>query len=134
MNQVTVHLPYGASVAVKIEANAVFPQRVTLAWDSASKTVTGAGENEQLLLAFELDTPSDGPDPKGYPVVVSISSIVNGREVPSNVAFGDCDILYYNVILVVSEDYLDNDWNDAVVSFTWWASPEVRRDDGPANG
>jgi len=29
-------------------------------------------------------------------------------------------VVYYWLAMVISEDYLDNDWNDAVVQFSWW--------------
>jgi hypothetical protein len=32
----------------------------------------------------------------------------------------------YSIAMVVSEDYLDNDWNDAVVQFSWWLPPSAR--------
>jgi hypothetical protein len=34
--------------------------------------------------------------------------------------------MYYTLALVISEDYVDNDWNDGVVMFSWWDSPTVR--------
>ncbi len=34
--------------------------------------------------------------------------------------------MYYNLILVVSEDYIDNDWNDAAVTLTWWVPSQTR--------
>ena len=76
---------------------------------------------------FSITTPDHSSNPLGYRVTVQIeSSNEGGQYQPSQVFSGSCGVMYYSLVLVVSEDYVDDDWNDAVVQFTWWTPPTLR--------
>jgi hypothetical protein len=61
-----------------------------------------------------LQIPAGGSSPRGCKVRVAINTW-DGREwTPSSVMQASDTIMYYEATLVVSEDSIDNDWNDAV--------------------
>jgi hypothetical protein len=86
---------------------------------------TGSGESDTPIGNGVISTAGNGSSPRGYQVTVSVESFFNGSWQPSSVMQGSTSIMYYNLILVVSEDYIDNDWNDAAVTLTWWVPSQT---------
>ncbi|WP_431113331.1 fucose-binding lectin II [Variovorax paradoxus] len=131
-NTATVYLPLNTFVSVACYTNASFQQQVTITPETGSPTVlTGSGEHNAPMPGgtFSLTTPSSSQSPYGYRMTVSVQSMQpNGQWAPSQVSQGSCAVMYYSLAMVVSEDYLDQDWNDAVVQFSWWIPPSARSD------
>lgn len=129
-NVATIYLPLNTFVSVQCFTNARFQQRITIAPETGSATVlTGSGEHNAPMVGgnFSITTPGASVSPLGYKVTVSMeSSSATGEWSPSNVNQGICAVMYYWLALVVSEDYVDNDWNDGVVQFSWWLPPPSR--------
>lgn len=129
MNTTTVYLPLNSWVNVRSFTNAAFTQRVTMVEENGTQhQFQGSGEHDTPIPEgdFVIQTPSSSQNPRGYQVTVTVDSYHDGSWQPSSVAQGSCSIMYYYLVMVVSEDYIDNDWNDAVVQFTWWVPPEGR--------
>jgi len=127
---VTIYLPLSTWVHVQAYTNAAFNQQVTITQEDGTVTVlTGSGEQDAPIPNgnFAITTPGHSSSQLGYRVTVQIlSSNSGGQYQPSQVYSGSCGVMYYSLVLVVSEDYIDNDWNDAVVQFTWWTPPQLR--------
>ncbi|MDQ3951353.1 MAG: fucose-binding lectin II [Actinomycetota bacterium] len=127
MNSTVVVLPFSTSVNVRAVTNATLNQQVIVQPESGQATTwTGTGEGDHQIGATTIQTPASGKNPRGYGVTVQVNSWINGQWTPSNVLQGSCGVMYYNAVLVASEDYVDADWNDAVVFFTWWEPPSAR--------
>ncbi|MCG8370345.1 MAG: fucose-binding lectin II [Proteobacteria bacterium] len=128
-DSVTVYLPLNTYVSVSGFTNAAFPQQATVVQEDGSQTVmSGSGEHNTPMKngAFSIQTPASSSSPAGYKVTVTIESQQGGTWQPSKVISGKISVMYYNTAVVVSEDYQDQDWNDAVVQFVWWTPPELR--------
>jgi len=129
-NTATVYLPLNTFVSVACYTNAAFLQQVTITPETGSaKVLTGSGEHNTPMPngTYSLTTPSNSQSPLGYRMVVSVQSQQRGgRWAPSQVSQGSCSVMYYSLAMVVSEDYVDQDWNDAVVQFSWWVPPSGR--------
>jgi len=127
---VTVYLPLNTWVHIQAYTNALFDQQVTITQENGTVTVlTGSGEHDAPMPNgnFGITTPNQSSSQLGYRVTVQVqSSQGSGQYQPSQVFSGSCGVMYYSLVLVVSEDYVDNDWNDAVVQFTWWTPPQFR--------
>ena len=125
-----IYVPLNTWVNVRAFTNAGFNQRVTITPETGSATVlTGSGEHDAPMPngSFHYNTPSSSSSPLGYRISVNIESQQpNGSWQPSQVSQGSCGVMYYQLVMIVSEDYVDQDWNDAVVQFTWWIPPTVR--------
>jgi Fucose-binding lectin II (PA-IIL) len=135
-NTATIYLPLNTFVSVACFTNASFDQRVTITPETGNPSVlTGRGEHNAPMPggSFSLTTSGTSRSPNGYRVVVSVESQQpNGRWEPSQVSQGSCSVMYYSLAMVVSEDYVDQDWNDAVVQFSWWAPPSARSEERAA--
>lgn len=124
-----IYLPLNTYVSVRAFTNAAFLQQVTILQEDGTQTVlTGSGEHDTPMPNgdFAIQTPGSSTNPMGYKITVSVQSDHGGTWVPSSVSQGSCSVMYYHLAMVVSEDYLDQDWNDAVVQFTWWVPPDAR--------
>lgn len=125
----TVYLPINTWVHIQAFTNASFNQRVTITDEAGkSKVLTGTGEHDHPIPDgnYSFTTPSHSSSPLGWRMTVKVESFNNGSWQPSQVSSGSCGVQYYSLVMVVSEDYVDNDWNDAVVLFTWWTPPTSR--------
>ena len=128
MASTTLYLPFSTWVNVRCVTNAAFLQRATIVEQNGTQHVaTGSGEHDAPMAngTFAIQTPSSGSSPNGYSVTVSVDTSTNngGSWTPSGVLQGGAQVMYYQLKMVVSEDYTDNDWNDTVVQFTWWIPP-----------
>lgn len=138
-NTATIYLPRSTWVHIRALTNALFEQQVILNYENGTQTtLVGNGEHDHVLPNgdFAITTPANSQSPLGYRVLVTVNTMVNGHWQPSQVLQGAQSIMYYNLAMVVSEDYVDQDWNDAVVQFTWWVPPSSRdpRDFRPPGG
>jgi len=128
MNSTVVYLPFSTAVAVRAVTNASFTQQVVLDPETGKQiTWSGSGEADHQIGSTILTTPGSGRSPRGFMVTVTVNTEIQGKWAPSSVAQGNCGVMYYQATLVVSEDYVDQDWNDSVVFFTWWVPPSLRR-------
>ena len=129
-NVATIYLPLSTYVSVACFTNAGFNQRVTITPEvGAAKVLVGSGEHNAPMPngAFSITTPATSVNPLGFKVTVAVeASQPNGQWAPSQVSQGSCSVMYYSLAMVVSEDYVDNDWNDAVAEFSWWIPPATR--------
>jgi hypothetical protein len=131
MNSATIYLPLSTWVNVRCFTNAGFLQQVIIIEENgANHTVTGNGEHDAPMPNgnFSIQTPATSKKPLGYAVTVTANSSQDGGRTwqPSSVSQGSCSVMYYSLAMVVSEDYIDNDWNDSVAQFTWWVPPTGR--------
>jgi len=126
-NVQTVYLPLSSAVYLYVYTNAAFTQQVTITPSDASPIVyQGSGEGMTLIGQRVIQTPASSSNPRGYPVTVSVQTQQGGQWVPSSTMQGSSGIMYYQTVMVVSEDYVDQDWNDSVTQFCWWVPPTAR--------
>ena len=128
-NPISIYLPLNTYINVKGFTDSAFMQQVTIVDETgASHTMQGNGEHETPMQngSYAFTTPSTSKDPAGFQLTITVQSQQGGQWVPSQVTSGKTSLMYYNMVLVVSEDYTDNDWNDAVVQFSWWTQPQYR--------
>jgi len=129
-NTATVYLPLDSFVSVAAFTNAGFAQRVTITPETGSpKVLVGSGEHNAPMPngSYSFTTPSSSRSPLGFTVTVAVEAYQpNNQWQPSQVSQGSCSVMYYSLAMVVSEDYVDQDWNDAVVQFSWWIPPSGR--------
>lgn len=130
-NPVTVYLPLNTYVSVRAFTNAGFQQKVTITPENGPAIVlTGNGEHDTPLPNgnFPIQTPGTSSNPSlGFAVTIGVeSNNGSGNWVPSQLIQGTTSVAYYNMAMVISEDYTDNDWNDSCVQFSWWTPPSAR--------
>lgn len=121
----TLYLPLSTSVYVRSYTNAAFTQRVTLVEESGTRhQYQGSGEGNTPMAggSFTIRTPGSASDPRGYAVTATVESYYQGSWKPSAVISGPCQVMTYNQQTLVSEDYLDDDWNDTLVQLCWWST------------
>lgn len=128
-NTQAIFVPFSTYVSVRSFTNAAFTQRVTIVEENGTQhQFEGSGEHDTPMKggAFAIQTPASGQSPAGYKLTVSVESYHDSAWQPSAVSQGSCGVMYYHLAMIVSEDYLDNDWNDCSVQFTWWLPPSMR--------
>lgn len=126
---VSLYLPLQTYVNVRSFTNAAFTQRVTLVEEDGTRhQYEGSGEHDTPMPggSFAIRTPASAKSPRGYQVTINVDSDQSGTWRPSSLGQGSCGVMFYHLVMVVSEDYIDNDWNDCVVQFTWWVPPPGR--------
>lgn len=126
MSGTTVYLPFSTWINVRCVTNAAFQQQASIVEENGTThTASGIGEHDAPMSngTFVIQTPSSGKSPNGYGVTVSVQTMQSGTWQPSGVLQGGSQVMYYNLKMVCSEDYTDNDWNDTVVFFTWYTPP-----------
>ncbi len=125
-----IYLPLNTYVNVYGFTNAAFEQRITITEENGTiHTMTGQGEYNAPMQGgnFAIQTPGSSSDPSlGYQLSIQIESLQGGNWIPSKLISGMTSLMYFNMILVTSEDYSDQDWNDAVAQFCWWTPPNQR--------
>jgi Fucose-binding lectin II (PA-IIL) len=127
-NAQTVLLPFSTAVIMRGYTNAAITQQVILAPESGTTTTwTGSGELDHPIGTSVFNTPASGTSPRGFKMTVTMNIWVNGAWRPTQMSMPmTSTMMYYNLTLFVSEDLVDNDWNDAVVTLTWWTAPISR--------
>ncbi len=126
----TFYLPFATTVYVYGYTNAAFSQKIVVTLESGSTfTMTGSGEGNVPTSPAKqtVQTPSTGSHLNGYQVQVTISNYQGGQWVASQIAGAGCSLGWTAATyLVASEDYVDIDWNDAIIQFLWYNPPPVR--------
>ena len=129
-NPAVIYLPLDTYTSVRCFANASFDQKVTITEENGTTHIAqGSGEHDTPLADgdFAIQTPGNSNNPQqGYKITVAVQNNQGGAWKDSTVMAGGCNVMYYNLKMVVSEDYIDDDWNDAVAVFTWWQPPTAR--------
>lgn len=118
MDSMTIYLPGSTDIVVQGFTNAAYQQRITITPSAGSPVVfTGAGEGNHPIGTMQFTTPP-GPD---VPLVVSIASSQDGGHTwqPSDIYSDSCSVQALQVVVVVSEDLVDEDYNDAVCYVSW---------------
>jgi hypothetical protein len=127
---VTVYVPVSTWISVQAYTNAYLTQRITITAEDGTTTVlTGSGERNAPMAGgnYGFTSPATSKSPLGWAMVVKVeSSDGSGGYQPSQVMQGSASVMYFTMSIVVSEDWVDNDWNDAVVQVTWWVPPSAR--------
>lgn len=124
-----LYLPLNSWINVRSFTNSAFNQQVTVVEENGTRhQYQGSGEHDTPMPGgdFHIQTPGAASNPLGYKVTITIENYHDGKWNPSSVLQGSSGVMYYYLSMVVSEDYVDNDWNDAVVQFTWWLPPPAR--------
>lgn len=123
-SSVTILLPYSTAVVVQSFTNAAYMQRVTIQPQGGQPIVfTGTGYYDTPIGQQTINTPAGSGS--GYPVVVNVDHSQDGGASwqPSQVDWVDCQVMYYALATVVSEDAMNNTWDDATTYFTWTEPP-----------
>ena len=120
-NTVTVYVPPAKDVVIKGFTNAAYLQRIIVNTEGIGQTILGSGEDNTLIGSAHFTTPSKGDSIQPVSIDVTIEySADNGvtwkaPEVYSN----SCSVQAYNLIVLVAEDSLDQDFNDATWMISW---------------
>lgn len=126
----TFYLPFATTVYIYGYTNALYNQKIVATFENGTVlTMTGHGEGNVPTTppSSTFTTPSTGQHLNGYQVTVQILNQQNGNWVLSQVAGAGCSLGWTAATyLVASEDWVDVDWNDAVLQFIWYNPPSVR--------
>jgi hypothetical protein len=121
-NKVTVYVPTSKDVVIKGFTNAAYQQRITLDTEGIGRTMLrGSGEKNTPIGTVHFTTPADGgPDGK-ITIEVTVDYSPDGGKTwrPSDVYTDTCTIQAFNLIMIVSEDMVDQDYNDAICMISW---------------
>lgn len=113
-----IHLPPGVKVQVKVKSSSKSEQHVTLRDKSGAVRLefSGSGENQIIGEAtvntsenYQLDAVF------AYAVADDIRNPSKGLN-----SGGPYEIGNYNLMVVVAENGDDNDYNDAILEFSWY--------------
>jgi Fucose-binding lectin II (PA-IIL) len=125
-----LYLPFATTVYIYGYTNAAFSQKIVVTYENGQTlTMTGQGEGNRPTSppTSVFTTPSSGSHLNGYQVTVAIFNQQSGKWVASQVAGAGCSLGWTAATyLVASEDWVDIDWNDAVLQFLWYNPPAVR--------
>jgi hypothetical protein len=115
-------------VVVKCFANASNVQQVTVAVPGIAQPMVfqGNGENNASIGSQPFTTGPTGPA-----ITVTINSSPDGGTTwnPSDVYTGSCSIQAYNLTVIVTEDSVDQDYNDAVCMVSWPGRDSIAMED-----
>ncbi|EUB97567.1 Fucose-binding lectin II [Rhizobium sp. CF080] len=116
----TILLPPSTNVFVTALTNAADLQKVTITVPGASPILwQGTGEGNHQIGSTFVMTPSGSQDVQA---TVDVQHSANGGNTWQESALlpGGCSIGTMNLQVLLSEDQVDRDYNDAVVQFLWW--------------
>lgn len=122
-NTITVLVPLSTDVVVKAFTNADYLQRITVVLPALSNPIVfqGQGEGNNPIGRAHFTTPNSWPNSISYPISVTQEySVDEGQNWQPSTIYGDhCVVQAFNLTVVVSEDGVDDDWNDAVCMISW---------------
>lgn len=125
-----LYLPFATTVYIYGYTNAGFNQKIVATFENGFVlTMLGQGEGNKATTPANnvFTTPSSGSHLNGYQVSVQIFNQQAGNWITSQVAGAGCSLGWTAATyLVASEDWIDVDWNDAVLQFLWYNPPAVR--------
>jgi len=121
-----INLPGGLPILVSAFTNAAYQQRliVTVNNDTGIKQWSGAGEGN-VALATNATFTAPGAAGTFVQATVSIDYSPDGGQTwgHSNISPpSQCAVRRYNQTIFVSEDAIDNDWNDMTALISWWTA------------
>ncbi len=126
---VTLYLPLSTSIVLQSFANAAWVQRVSIRPEAVISPITfqGQGYYDTPIGQTTFTTPASSPNPKGFAVTVSVDHSRNGGQTwePSVVDWAPCQVMYYNLYTVASEDATNNTWDDCTTYFSWSTAPKA---------
>ncbi|WP_405188772.1 fucose-binding lectin II [Streptomyces anulatus] len=118
-NKAEVWLPAGVTVHVKVKTNSKATQKVALT--SKDGTVdhefSGAGEKNMVIGETTITPGADSP----FNAVFEYSGDDNVLKPSKLNCGGPYDIGNFHMVLVVAENGDDEDFNDTVLEFSWFA-------------
>jgi len=121
-NTVTVYVPTSKDIVIKGFTNASYLQRITTVTEGVGQSVlSGSGEGSTLIGAVHFTTPSEGGPDQQITVDVTIEYSADGGaswKAP-DVYTNSCSVQAYNLIVIVAEDWVDEDYNDAICMISW---------------
>lgn len=118
----TVLLPPGKKIYLTVFTDAAYLQKITVTPPAGAGnpyTVQGSGENNHVIGSENFTTPS-GTQNLSYEVNIVYSSNNGGSWNQSSLISGETVVGSMNMQIVLSEDHVDNDYNDCVAQFVWW--------------
>ena len=125
---VTLYLPLSTTVVLQSFANAAWVQRVSIRPEAAISPITfqGQGYYDTPIGQTSFTTPASSQNPKGFAVTVSVDHSRNGGQTweASVVDWAPCQVMYYNLYTVASEDATNNTWDDCTTYFSWSTAPK----------
>jgi hypothetical protein len=118
----TILLPPSTTVYVTAMSNAAYLQKLTLTpppGAGSPMSWQGTGEGDHIIGQTTLTTPAGSQD-WSYSVNAQYSTDGGGTWQQSTLLPGGCTIATLNMAVLLSEDHVDQDYNDAVLQFIWW--------------
>lgn len=126
-NSLTLYLPLSTTVVIQSFVNAAYMQQVIMQPEVGSSIAfLGQGYYDTPIGTTVFVTPDSSQSSQGFAITVSVNHSTDGGRSwqPSEVAWTPCEIMYYNLLLVASEDITTNNtWDDCTTYFTWGTPP-----------
>ena len=119
---VTLKLPPGTRIFATAFTNAAYLQKVVITPPAGAGdpiTWQGTGEDNNQIGQQFITTPAGSQD-LVYSVGAQYSSDNGATWQDSSLLPGGTTIGSMNIKVMLSEDHVDQDFNDAVVQFLWW--------------
>jgi hypothetical protein len=118
---VTVYVPPSRDVVIKGFTNSAYLQRITLNTEGVAQTLIGTGENNTLIGKAHFTTPSKSDPNQLVPINVTIEYSSDGGATwkAPQVYSNSCSVQAYNLIVVATEDWVDQDFNDVIWMISW---------------
>ncbi len=118
----SITLPPSTAVYSTGFTNAAYLQRITITPPSGGGSAwswQGNGEGEHIIGTKSFTTPG-GNQNLVYQVDCQYSSDGGSTWNESSLFPGGCIVGSMNMRVMLSEDHVDQDFNDAVAQFVWW--------------
>jgi hypothetical protein len=125
---VTIYLPLSTTIVLQSFANAAWVQRVSIRPEAVVPPITfqGQGYYDTPIGQTTFTTPASSHNPRGFAVTVSVDHSRNGGQTweASVVDWAPCQVMYYNLSTVASEDATNTTWDDCTTYFSWSTAPK----------
>lgn len=135
---VTLYLPLSTTIVLQSFANAAWMQRVSIRPEAVLPPVTfqGQGYYDTPIGQTTFTTPASSQNPRGFAVTVSVDHSRNGGQTweASVVDWAPCQVMYYTLYTVASEDATNHTWDDCTTYFSWSTAPRVLQETHPHHG
>jgi hypothetical protein len=119
---VTITLPASTTLIVQSFVNAAWQQRITITPEQGEPIIFSGSGYYDTPIGHAVMTTQPGTASK---VIVTVDHSSDGGKSwqPSRVDSVFCKVMYYAMIVVVSEDAGDKTWDDATTYFSWTRLP-----------